>query len=439
MYQHDLTDKGISDRLREVVEDCVNTVGIDINTASSDLLRYVSGLSDANVREIIAYRTGIISEKNSKKPSSSTTTGSTSTKKTTTTTTTSSCNMTSTGGNRINSLSELLSIKGIGPKTYRNCAGFMRVYSGTEPLDVSNIHPDDYDIARAMIRVYNTTISSSASSSSSSSSTEKVLKKAKSENKSDRITQQKEEGFITPTSVNTWEKFLTVHPTVSHAMNNSSSTSGKGSSKGKSTTTTDPYALLNSRSTVELEQIFQWLLEAGLLSGNTSSIGSSSSRGGSQDPDSVTKGPYMSVPKILRSIPADFNTQIEVGSVVNGILRNVTTFGAFVDLGGVEIVNKSDTTVLNTTSTLEQKYKKKTSCDGLLHCSKYRDYLYAKFGISKYDTVAQGKEIYVGREVKVKILSIEEISTTTTKNEGKKSSGGHHEKQRISLELIELL
>ena len=156
MYQHDLTDKGISDRLREVVEDCVNTVGIDINTASSDLLRYVSGLSDANVREIIAYRTGIISEKNSKKPSSNTTTGSTSTKKTTATTTTSSSSMTSTGGNRINSLSELLSIKGIGPKTYRNCAGFMRVYSGTEPLDVSNIHPDDYDIARAMIRVYNT-------------------------------------------------------------------------------------------------------------------------------------------------------------------------------------------------------------------------------------------------------------------------------------------
>ena len=252
--------------------------------------------------------------------------------------------MTSTGGNRINSLSELLSIKGIGPKTYRNCAGFMRVYSGTEPLDVSNIHPDDYDIARAMIRVYNTTNSSSASSSSggasSSNSTEKVHKKAKSENKSDRITQQKEEGFITPTSVNTWEKFLTVHPTVSLAMNNSSSTSGKGSSKVKSTTTTDPYVLLNSRSTAELEQIFQWLLEAGLLSGNTSSSGSSSSSsGGSQDPDSVTKGPYMSIPKILRSTPADFNTQIEVGSVVNGILRNVTTFGAFVDLGGVEIVN----------------------------------------------------------------------------------------------------
>ena len=434
MYQHDLTDKGISDRLREVVEDCVNTVGIDINTASSDLLRYVSGLSDANVREIIAYRTGIVTEKNSKKPSSSsTTTGSTSTKKTTaTTTTTSSSNMASTGGNRINSLSELLSIKGIGPKTFRNCAGFMRVYSGTESLDVSNIHPDDYDIARAMIRVFNTTISSSTSSSSS---TEKVHKKAKSENKSDRITQHKEEGFITPTSVNTWEKFLTAHPTVSHAINNSSSTSstsGKGSSKVKSTTT-DPYALLNSRSTVELEQIFQWLLEAGLLSGNTTSSS------GSQDPDSVTKGPYMSIPKILRSTPADFNTQIEVGSVVNGILRNVTTFGAFVDLGGVEIVNKSDTTVLNTASTIEQKCKKKTSCDGLLHCSKYRDYLYTKFGISKYDTVAQGREIYVGREVKVKILSIEEISTTTTKNEGKRSNSGHHEKQRISLELIELL
>jgi uncharacterized protein len=359
MYQHDLSDKGIAERLRNVVEDCVNTVGVDLNTASSDLLRYISGLNDANVREIIARRsgggaadeTGVKGKKTAKQA----------------------------GSGRFNALDELKGVKGVGPKTFRNCAGFLRVYDGAEPLDVTNIHPEDYPVARAMLELHRSGQLGSRSAEQNNSEGQASKKQ--------KIDAAVGGGLIPP---GVWAQF------------SSAATPGDGVTKVSKAAVT----LLRSKSAAELEQIWTWLQEAGLA---PSSDGA------------APAGPYVSMPKLLRSVPADFHTKIDVGSVVQGVIRNVTTFGAFVDLGGVEIGRKSDVG-----NDGKGKSAGGKSCDGLLHSSKYKSYL-QRSGRSGGDP---SKEIYVGREVRVKIESI---------GEAEAGKGGHHEKRRIGLDLVELL
>lgn len=378
MYQHDLSDKGITDRLRNVVEDCVNVVGVDVNSASADLLRYVSGLNDANVKEILAHRSG-------------TTSGDSSAKKA------SSAKKSSTAPGRLQSLADLRGVKGIGPKTFSNCAGFLRVYDGTEPLDATNIHPDDYALAREMLKIYKKEVTVS----------DAIVPEAKKSKKKDKKEETETvdltvgESQASTKSGSFWEKCLN---TVTES----------GAKK-------DPYALLRAKSVAELEQIWTWLQEARLAPTSSSSSMSSG----------LLKGPYMSAPKLLQRLPADFQAKIEVGSVVQGVIRNVTTFGAFVDLGGVEIQSAES----NSGSSGGGKSKGKASCDGLLHSSKYRDYLMKRAGGAKTPgnaAMAMASEIYVGREVKVKIISIDDAGAGGGKSDG-------HDKRRISLDLLELM
>ncbi|MBJ7537820.1 Tex family protein [Marinomonas transparens] len=110
-YQHDLKVSQLSQSLANVVEDCVNRVGVDINLASVSLLSYVSGLTERLAKNIIEYR----QQKG-----------------------------------RIESRSELLKIKGIGEKCFEQCAGFLRILNGKEPLDQSGVHPESYSLVKQM-------------------------------------------------------------------------------------------------------------------------------------------------------------------------------------------------------------------------------------------------------------------------------------------------
>ncbi|MCV2401662.1 RNA-binding transcriptional accessory protein [Marinomonas sp. C2222] len=110
-YQHDIKPSLLSKSLTNVVEDCVNRVGVDVNLASASLLSYVSGLTDRLAQNIVDYRL----EKG-----------------------------------RIESREELLSIKGVGQKCFEQCAGFIRVLNGKEPLDQSAVHPESYPLVSKM-------------------------------------------------------------------------------------------------------------------------------------------------------------------------------------------------------------------------------------------------------------------------------------------------
>ncbi|MGN1142475.1 MAG: Tex family protein [Oliverpabstia sp.] len=105
-YQHDMNQKKLGEALNGVVEDCVNKVGVDLNTASASLLEYISGISKVIAKNIVAYR-----EENG----------------------------------RFNDRRELLKVAKLGPKAFEQCAGFMRIQGGKNPLDATSVHPESYE------------------------------------------------------------------------------------------------------------------------------------------------------------------------------------------------------------------------------------------------------------------------------------------------------
>lgn len=111
-YQHDLHQKKLSETLSGVVEDCVNKVGVDLNTASAPLLSYISGISSTVAKNIVAYR-----EENG----------------------------------RFKSRKELLKVAKLGPKAFEQCAGFMRITGGINPLDSTSVHPESYEVTEKLL------------------------------------------------------------------------------------------------------------------------------------------------------------------------------------------------------------------------------------------------------------------------------------------------
>ena len=111
-YQHDMNQKKLGEALNGVVEDCVNKVGVDLNTASASLLEYISGISKTIAKNIVTYR-----EENG----------------------------------RFQTRRELLKVAKLGPKAFEQCAGFTRITGGKNPLDATSVHPESYDAAKKLL------------------------------------------------------------------------------------------------------------------------------------------------------------------------------------------------------------------------------------------------------------------------------------------------
>ena len=111
-YQHDMNQKKLSEVLSGTVEDCVNKVGVDLNTASASLLEYISGISKTVAKNIVAYR-----EENG----------------------------------RFDNRKQLLKVPKLGPKAYEQCAGFLRISDGSQPLDNTGVHPESYEAVKKLL------------------------------------------------------------------------------------------------------------------------------------------------------------------------------------------------------------------------------------------------------------------------------------------------
>ena len=112
-YQHDMDQKKLGNALTGVVEDCVNRVGVDLNTASAPLMEYISGITKTIARNIVAYREA---------------------------------------NGRFHSREELLKVPKLGPKAYEQCAGFMRIAGGDNPLDATSVHPETYGAVEKLFK-----------------------------------------------------------------------------------------------------------------------------------------------------------------------------------------------------------------------------------------------------------------------------------------------
>lgn len=113
-YQHDMNQSKLGEQLGNVVEDCVNKVGVDVNTASFSLLEYVSGVNKNIAKNIVAYR-----EENG----------------------------------AFTSRKDLLKVPKLGPKAYEQCAGFLRIRDGEEVLDMTSVHPESYEAAKELLKL----------------------------------------------------------------------------------------------------------------------------------------------------------------------------------------------------------------------------------------------------------------------------------------------
>lgn len=113
-YQHDMNQKRLGEVLNDTVEDCVNRVGVDLNTASASLLEYVSGINKTIAKNIVSYREGNGKFKNRR---------------------------------------QLLKVPKLGPKAYEQCAGFMRISDGDQPLDGTGVHPESYKEVEVLLKV----------------------------------------------------------------------------------------------------------------------------------------------------------------------------------------------------------------------------------------------------------------------------------------------
>jgi uncharacterized protein len=112
-YQHDMNQKRLDETLSGVVEDCVNRVGVDLNTASSSLLQYISGISKTIAKNIVNYRDD---------------------------------------SGKFTSRKDLLKVNKLGPKAYQQCAGFLRIVNGKNPLDNTGVHPESYEVAKELLK-----------------------------------------------------------------------------------------------------------------------------------------------------------------------------------------------------------------------------------------------------------------------------------------------
>ena len=117
-YQHDMPQNRLNEVLTNTVEDCVNSVGVDLNTASVSLLAYVSGISGSLAENIVDYRSQV---------------------------------------KHINNRAELMNVKKMGPKAYEQCAGFLRITDGNNILDNTAVHPESYGAVEKLLKLFNLT------------------------------------------------------------------------------------------------------------------------------------------------------------------------------------------------------------------------------------------------------------------------------------------
>ncbi|WP_022850440.1 Tex family protein [Limisalsivibrio acetivorans] len=122
MYQHDVNPKRLGESLENVVEDVVNSVGVDLNTASVSLLQYVAGLSRSLAERIVSTREKL---------------------------------------GKFMSRKQLMEVEGIGEQTFKQCAGFLKVYDGEEPMDSMFIHPESYESAYLLLKKLNVSLANS--------------------------------------------------------------------------------------------------------------------------------------------------------------------------------------------------------------------------------------------------------------------------------------
>ena len=284
-YQHDMNQKKLSGALNGVVEDSVNKVGVDLNTASASLLEYVSGVTKVIARNIVEYR--------------------------------------ETNG-RFTDRKQLLKVAKLGPKAYEQCAGFLRIQDGENPLDATSVHPESYEAVEKLLQTLGLTMADIRKAQKQAAASKAAGKKEISRKEKTQPRQQK----VVIRNTNT-----AMGKALAAAMGGVTlEASGKGQSgkRGKTEETAEsmlPVTAGNMAGSLEkrIKDKKKLAEELGIGEITLTDILKELEKPG-RDPRDNMPAP------ILRSDVLDMK-DLKPGMILKGTVRNVIDFGVFVDIG----------------------------------------------------------------------------------------------------------
>lgn len=293
-YQHDMNQKKLSDALNGVVEDSVNKVGVDLNTASASLLEYVSGINKTIAKNIVDYR-----ENNG----------------------------------RFVSRKQLLKVPKLGPKAYEQCAGFLRILDGKNPLDATSVHPESYEAAERLMEKLGLTMEDIKEAQKQA-----AAKKASGRSSAAQAGGQKNGNVTVNASKKREEqkgKAVRVHNTntamgkaLAAAMggmtfDNSQEVSAKRTTPAAKNAVNDAKDMSGLEKRIENKQLLAEELGIGEIT--LTDILKELEKPGRDPRDDMPK-------PILRSDVLDMK-DLKPGMILKGTVRNVIDFGVFVDIG----------------------------------------------------------------------------------------------------------
>ena len=277
-YQHDMNQKKLSEALNGVVEDSVNKVGVDLNTASASLLEYVSGVTKVIARNIVDYR-----EKNG----------------------------------RFTNRAQLLKVAKLGPKAYEQCAGFMRITDGDNPLDATSVHPESYEAAGKLLDKMGLTMEDVKEAQKKAAAQKAAGKKDKPA-KEKKKPQQKI--VIRNTNTAMGKALAAAMGGMTLENDDTSVTSGKGTTEN-----TDKPEMTVSSLEKKIKDKKKLAEELGIGEITLTDI--------LKELEKPARDPRDDMPApILRSDVLDMK-DLKPGMILKGTVRNVIDFGVFVDIG----------------------------------------------------------------------------------------------------------
>ena len=262
-YQHDMNQKKLSETLTGVVEDCVNKVGVDLNTASAPLLSYISGISKVVAKNIVDYREA---------------------------------------NGRFTNRKQLLKVAKLGPKAYEQCAGFMRIQGGDNPLDATSVHPESYGAVEQLLTKTGLTMEEIRQSA-------KELEKAKQTVKKQPVKKEKKV-----------------------VIRNTGTAMGRALAQAMGSVTLAEDKKENAQPQAKKSVLMQKVGDKKALAKELG-IGELTLDDILKELEKPARDPREDMPRpLLRSDVMDLK-DLKPGMVLKGTVRNVIDFGAFVDIG----------------------------------------------------------------------------------------------------------
>ncbi len=287
-YQHDMNQKKLSEALNGVVEDSVNKVGVDLNTASVSLLEYISGINKTIAKNIVDYREA---------------------------------------NGRFTDRRQLLKVAKLGPKAYEQCAGFMRILDGSNPLDATSVHPESYEAAMKLLDKLGMTMED-VRAAQKKAAAKQVDKKAP-------VTERRQPPKSTPETVRVRNTNTAMGKALAAAMGGvvleqaHAGDNRKQQPKDSKGSANDSGGRETSLSVSSLEKRIK---DKKLLSQELG-IGEITLTDILKELEKPARDPRDDMPKpVLRSDVLDMK-DLKVGMILKGTVRNVIDFGVFVDIG----------------------------------------------------------------------------------------------------------